>query len=138
MSAKRYTLTIRGDDYGVMSGLSEVAEALPGVETGWFVATDDALERARLADELFPAALSSEDAKRPTPKCTCGVLTARAADPDPLAEALAANESRRDATRPTPKCATCKDSDRVCVRGVWSECPDCDGRNATRPTGDKQ
>lgn len=51
MSARRYTLTVRADDYTLMSALHELAELIPGSETNWFVATDEALARARRADQ---------------------------------------------------------------------------------------
>lgn len=56
MSARRYTLTVRADDYTLMESLHDLAELIPGAETNWYVASDEAMERARLADDLFPAA----------------------------------------------------------------------------------
>lgn len=61
MSARRYTLTVRADDYALMESLCFLAELIPGAETSWYVATDEALERARLADELFPVGRVSQE-----------------------------------------------------------------------------
>lgn len=50
---RRYTLTVQGDSYTLMSALADLAEELPDVESKWEVASDEAIERGRLADEAI-------------------------------------------------------------------------------------